>query len=515
MQSHPFFRPHENHFRLVVTVPLLFVVGLTGLLIGSTSDGRTAPQSVVLQLVDVKGDPPCSTWNITTCDPNGGKITWAQTATTTYTWTAPPQQIGPEGVTISLNVSVSKAPPGFSNDTGLRLTATGFDLTGDTPDAPVKGQNSSGSATVTIKPHPGTGEYSIGVSVYYGPSYIYHYRAVAASNPLPQTDQPAAPRTPENKPGSSDYDARARLGDIIGRMAGPENNASAPRATIRAFHGDVSVRPAGGTFEDLTTTGRQLREGDDISTGPDGTVTLTFSDGSTVVVDQNTQMNIGSFLRQRGDVRVRVNLKIGKVAARVAKSETSNPTFNVRTPNMTASDRGTAFTVRYDKQTQTTTVAVEEGTVDVTPENSSLQAVSLRAGQQVQVTQSEVGPIVAVNGGTTGAPRANSATDRTNFSGRWSGSWTNSKGESGQSTISINDAGDGTITGDEDSWAIENGHRYGNRIIWEYNKQNKGCTDYTVVFEISQEGRTANGSYTAKDRCTGQTYTGRYINYRR
>ena len=100
------------------------------------------------------------------------------------------------------------------------------------------------------------------------------------------------------------------------------------------------------------------------------------------------------------------------------------------------------------------------------------------------------------------------------LSGRWFGSWTNSKDESGTSTINISEEA-GTITGDEDGWVIENGRRSGDIVTWIYRNQSNGCRDYNVRWEISADGRTANGTYTVTDRCDGKTYTGKYINYHR
>ena len=99
-------------------------------------------------------------------------------------------------------------------------------------------------------------------------------------------------------------------------------------------------------------------------------------------------------------------------------------------------------------------------------------------------------------------------------SGRWSGSWTNNKGESGTSTINIREDA-GTITGDEDGWVIENGRLSGKVLTWMYRNQSNGCRDYYVRWEIAAAGGTANGTYTVTDRCEGKTYTGKYINYHR
>jgi hypothetical protein len=100
-------------------------------------------------------------------------------------------------------------------------------------------------------------------------------------------------------------------------------------------------------------------------------------------------------------------------------------------------------------------------------------------------------------------------------SGRWTGSWTNSKGDSGRSSINISEQGAGAFTGDEGGWVIVNGRRDGNVLTWEYRGQDNDCVDYAVRFEISADGSTANGTYTANDRCKKQTYTGKYLNYHR
>ena len=149
----------------------------------ANSKTTSAPQSFVLKRVgEPKGDPPCSTWgNITSCDPNGGSISWGPSINTTYTWTAPPEQIGPQGISISLSASESN-PPDRASATGIKLIASGFDLSGGKPDAPIGRQSLSGSTNVILKPQRGAGEYSIRIGVYWGPSYVYTYRPEASSS---------------------------------------------------------------------------------------------------------------------------------------------------------------------------------------------------------------------------------------------------------------------------------------------------------------------------------------------
>jgi len=108
-----------------------------------------------------------------------------------------------------------------------------------------------------------------------------------------------------------------------------------------------------------------------------------------------------------------------------------------------------------------------------------------------------------------------SAASNNSLSGRWSGSWKNSRGESGDTSVNINEQDTGTITGDENGWVIENGRRSRNVLTWEYRNQNNGCRDYSVRWEVSSDGKTANGTYKVTDRCEKLTYTGTYLNYRR
>lgn len=113
------------------------------------------------------------------------------------------------------------------------------------------------------------------------------------------------------------------------------------------------------------------------------------------------------------------------------------------------------------------------------------------------------------NGKNVAFPSTNSV------SGWWSGSWSNSKGEKGETTINIIEGANGVITGDEDGWTIENGRRAENVLTWEYRNQNGGCRDYKVRIEISIDGIAANGEFEVSDRCENLIYKGKYINYRK
>ena len=129
-------------------------------------------------------------------------------------------------------------------------------------------------------------------------------------------------------------------------------------------------------------------------------------------------------------------------------------------------------------------------------------------------------PMPALPGYMTGGQGSTSTTvDRRGISvaGTWKGTWINSKGETGTSTLRLVEGANGTITGDEDNYlfTIENGHRTGNVLTWQYLNQVHGCRDYDVRFEISPDGTSGNGSYVVTDRCEKKIYKGTYKNYRR
>jgi hypothetical protein len=145
----------------------------------SGTGGTTNPGS--LQLVEVTQDPKCSSWdNITSCNPNGGQITWGDPTNTNYQWNSPPQQVGAEGFTITMSVS-EQNPPENRSATGIGMDGGGFEL--DPPDAriPIGAPNQpmSGSLTVKVKPprNP-SGDYYLKIGAYWGPGFTYHYRVV-------------------------------------------------------------------------------------------------------------------------------------------------------------------------------------------------------------------------------------------------------------------------------------------------------------------------------------------------
>lgn len=101
-------------------------------------------------------------------------------------------------------------------------------------------------------------------------------------------------------------------------------------------------------------------------------------------------------------------------------------------------------------------------------------------------------------------------------SGQWVGTWTNSLGNTGSSTITIVEMPDGTITGGEgDDWVMMNGRREGNVLTWNYVGIQNGCLDYSCQFEFDETGTQGQGSYSVTDSCKDTEFTGTYDSYQK
>lgn len=87
-------------------------------------------------------------------------------------------------------------------------------------------------------------------------------------------------------------------------------------------------------------------------------------------------------------------VKSGKIRSEVF-SERSPTRFSVNLPTTVVSVTGTVFTTEYDTQKQAGTVAVEKGSVLVTPTNAALKPITLHAGEQVNVTTNSISPITS------------------------------------------------------------------------------------------------------------------------
>jgi LysM repeat protein len=141
----------------------------------------------------------------------------------------------------------------------------------------------------------------------------------------------------------------------------------AATATIVFVQGDVSFqRP--DEMETPASEGVELTIGSKLITG-NGSVSLSFADGSSMVLEPNSQLELDTLsnFELNGMVDSTVRLNRGTVKTRVIKREPRSH-FRTITPSALAAVRGTEYRVNVvssEQQKQSTLVEVYEGLVDV------------------------------------------------------------------------------------------------------------------------------------------------------
>lgn len=351
----------------------------------------------------------------------------------------------------------------------------------------------------------------------------------------------------------------------------------------------IAKLDTGQKIEQDATVGLVLRDGDILDVRGSGK--LDWLEGGTIAIERDTTLVIGA--TRPGNVEG-VSIRRGLLNFWFNPA-TDNKThkFEAGTNTVCLSPQGTKFSVGYDENKAITSLKVDEGEVEIIPRDPAVKGLTLRAGQQVDVTMAKIGQVSSTSGkniatanqnfgplhegedifdagdyrsfniaeprielcleecardarckavtytkpGTYGNPQAacwlkeragrlgphanatsavkiQSSTD-SNVTGKWMGSWRNTKSETGTSTINITEGPGGVIRGDEDGWQIENGKRAGDTLTWEYKNQNNGCRNYKIEMKISADGKTMNGTYYVVDSCTKLTYTGTYENFRK
>jgi len=99
-----------------------------------------------------------------------------------------------------------------------------------------------------------------------------------------------------------------------------------------------------------------------IVTGPDGSAKFQVSDGSEFEVYPNSNV---VFRKNPGNLRDLLDLFVGRVKIHIQKWGAQPNPNRVLTPAAVISVRGTTFDVSVNDDDESTTVSVEEGTVDV------------------------------------------------------------------------------------------------------------------------------------------------------
>lgn len=131
----------------------------------------------------------------------------------------------------------------------------------------------------------------------------------------------------------------ALLGALLAGAALAQSNEPLT-CTVRKFTGELAARVGQGEWADVQP-GQNLVATMELCTGPASEATLAFSDGSVLVLKELSQLRVGELLSQRNRIRIELYLRLGELKAQVKPQQALSTDFSVRTPNATASVKGT------------------------------------------------------------------------------------------------------------------------------------------------------------------------------
>ncbi|MEX3693340.1 FecR domain-containing protein [Paraburkholderia sp. BR14263] len=137
-------------------------------------------------------------------------------------------------------------------------------------------------------------------------------------------------------------------------------------AHVVALRGVAERGAAGGPFSPLQP-GVPLTEGDQIRTGDDSSLSILLSDGSNLVLPSNSTMELRQLheVPMTGAIHRKLELQKGEVETGVTPLRRPGDTFEIISPSIIASVRGTHFRVQYIEASKATAVEVTGGTVAV------------------------------------------------------------------------------------------------------------------------------------------------------
>ncbi len=139
-------------------------------------------------------------------------------------------------------------------------------------------------------------------------------------------------------------------------------------ARITHVAGDARHRSSKSSTARPATAGAVLQLGDSVETGPAGSLTIEFADGSRLLVRPGSRLRLDTLRAYDGTGMVDTHLRLehGGIESKVRPSVGPGSRFEIHTPAATASVRGTDLRVGSGGSDKITRVEVVEGRVGVT-----------------------------------------------------------------------------------------------------------------------------------------------------
>lgn len=157
--------------------------------------------------------------------------------------------------------------------------------------------------------------------------------------------------------------------------------------TITFFRGQVHFRSTANQDLQKPSVGEKLAIGTMVVVGENSAATLKFADGSILILDENSELELNALSANgaKGMVDSRLRLKKGSATTRVPERENNRIRFQIETPGAVAAVRGTNFRV---------SAKLDENNVEVTQSEVIDGAVDLATSVDNQLVNRGFGIIV-------------------------------------------------------------------------------------------------------------------------
>jgi hypothetical protein len=156
----------------------------------------------------------------------------------------------------------------------------------------------------------------------------------------------------------------ALLMTAVGHLAGVQAQTN---ATLEVYTPGIEYLAAGSTEWVSVTAPILVEAGDEIRTDASGWGLVTYFDGAYTELLPETQMKIEALSASGNDFTITVNVVVGNTLNALDRTVQGDSQFEIVTPSVTASVRGTLYYVLVDRDGNTT-VSVLRGTVDTRPQ---------------------------------------------------------------------------------------------------------------------------------------------------
>ena len=171
-------------------------------------------------------------------------------------------------------------------------------------------------------------------------------------------------------------------GALVLSVLSASSPASAQSALLNVLAARVTHAHSGSPLDEVTTE-RVIRSGDTVATDTTGRAVVTYPDGSTAVLEENSALRIEFVRTSAGDYAVRMQQTLGRVWYAVTRAVMLGSRYEVRTAAMASVIRAGSDSSITVGPTGETTIVTISGTVDTSAGGLEL---SIPAGSSTTVS---------------------------------------------------------------------------------------------------------------------------------